>query len=100
MTKTNQSADVRGWKLYCGWGDPFPNINGWFFDDDLGMSVVNHIRNRRTSNLFGFRFDNNPAHVYQRITCHLVRCRGLRHHEQGPANQVNRAAPGTTGHIK
>jgi len=44
MTKTNQSADVRGWKLYCGWGDPFPNINGWFFDDDLGMSVVNHIR--------------------------------------------------------
>ena len=37
--------DVRGWKLYCGWGDPFPNINGWWFDDDMGIAIVEHIRN-------------------------------------------------------
>jgi uncharacterized protein len=44
MTDVNRRDDVRGWKLYCGWGDPVPNINGWWFDDELGLSVVNHIR--------------------------------------------------------
>ena len=37
--------DIRGWKLYCGWGDPFPNQNGWWFDDDNGIAIVEHIRN-------------------------------------------------------
>jgi hypothetical protein len=37
--------DVRGWKLYCGWGDPAPNANGWWFDDDMGLAIVEHIRN-------------------------------------------------------
>ncbi len=36
--------DVRGWKLYCGWGDPTPNVNGWWFDDDNGLAIVEHIR--------------------------------------------------------
>jgi hypothetical protein len=36
--------DIRGWKLYCGWGDPTPNVNGWWFDDDMGMAIVEHIR--------------------------------------------------------
>ena len=44
--------DVRGWKLYCGWGDPGlgaaggegPTQNGWWFDDDKGMAIVEHIR--------------------------------------------------------
>ena len=44
--------DVRGWKLYCGWGDPGlgaiggegPSHNGWWFDDDNGMAIVEHIR--------------------------------------------------------
>ena len=45
--------DVRGWKLYCGWGDPGlgaaggqgPAQNGWWFDDDMGIAIVEHIRN-------------------------------------------------------
>ncbi|MGH8997962.1 MAG: hypothetical protein ACRDY7_01065 [Acidimicrobiia bacterium] len=36
--------DVRGWKLYCGWGDPAPSVNGWWFDDDNGIAIVEHIR--------------------------------------------------------
>ncbi len=44
MTKTATAADVRGWKLYCGWGDPIPSVNGWWFDDEMGMSIVNHIK--------------------------------------------------------
>ena len=44
--------DVRGWKLYCGWGDPGlgalggegPSHNGWWFDDENGMAIVEHIR--------------------------------------------------------
>src|SRR5207302_740931 len=44
--------DVRGWKLYCGWGDPGlgklggegPTHNGWWFDDENGMAIVEHIR--------------------------------------------------------
>lgn len=37
--------DIRGWKLYCGWGNPTPNQNGWWFDDDMGIAIVEHIRN-------------------------------------------------------
>ena len=44
MESVTGQLDVRGWKLYCGWGDPAPNVNGWFFDDDMGLAIVEHIR--------------------------------------------------------
>jgi hypothetical protein len=44
MASVAGPLDVRGWKLYCGWGDPVPNRNGWFFDDDMGLAVVEQIR--------------------------------------------------------
>ena len=45
MASAAGPLDIRGWKLYCGWGDPAPNINGWWFDDDMGIAIVEHIRN-------------------------------------------------------
>jgi uncharacterized protein len=52
MSSVAAPLDVRGWKLYCGWGDPGlgelggegPSHNGWWFDDDNGMAIVEHIR--------------------------------------------------------
>jgi len=44
MESVTGKLDVRGWKLYCGWGDPMPNVNGWWFDDDMGLAIVEHIR--------------------------------------------------------
>ncbi|MEW6473926.1 MAG: hypothetical protein AB1679_16870 [Actinomycetota bacterium] len=37
--------DVRGWKLYCGLGDPTPNVNGYWLDDDNGLAIIEYIRN-------------------------------------------------------
>lgn len=45
MSSIVNTLDIRAWKLYCGWGDPFPNQNGWWFDDEFGMAIVEHIRN-------------------------------------------------------
>lgn len=52
MSSVQGPLDVRGWKLYCGWGDPGlgaiggegPATNGWWFDDENGMAIVEHIR--------------------------------------------------------
>ena len=44
MTSVAGPLDIRGWKLYCGWGDPTPNVNGWWFDDENGIAMVEHIR--------------------------------------------------------
>jgi hypothetical protein len=52
MASVSGPLDVRGWKLYCGWGDPGlgtaggepANRNGWWLDDDLGLAIIEHIR--------------------------------------------------------
>jgi predicted TIM-barrel fold metal-dependent hydrolase len=52
MSSIAGPLDVRGWKLYCGWGDPGlgaiggegPSHNGWWFDDENGLAIVEHIR--------------------------------------------------------
>jgi predicted TIM-barrel fold metal-dependent hydrolase len=52
MANVAGPLDLRGWKLYCGWGDPGlgaiggegPSHNGWWFDDENGMAIVEHIR--------------------------------------------------------
>ncbi|MGQ0624098.1 MAG: hypothetical protein ACT4PP_05495 [Sporichthyaceae bacterium] len=54
MEDTARNVDIHGWKLYCGWGDAAagtppplgsaPPMNGWWFDDDNGMAIVEHIR--------------------------------------------------------
>jgi predicted TIM-barrel fold metal-dependent hydrolase len=52
MASVTSPMDIRGWKLYCGWGDPGlgavggegPSHNGWWFDDENGMAIVEHIR--------------------------------------------------------
>src|SRR5581483_10510443 len=52
MASVGGPLDIRGWKLYCGWGDPGlgeaggegPTHNGWWFDDENGMAIVEHIR--------------------------------------------------------
>jgi uncharacterized protein len=54
MEQTAKDMDIFGWKLYCGWGDAAfgtppplgsaPPMNGWWFDDDNGMAIVEHIR--------------------------------------------------------
>ncbi len=52
MESVSGPLDVRAWKLYCGWGDPGlgaaggqgPAQNGWWFDDDMGIAIVEHIR--------------------------------------------------------
>ena len=44
MADVNRKDDIRGWKLYCGWGDPVPNINGYWLDDDLGLALIQQIR--------------------------------------------------------
>jgi uncharacterized protein len=44
MSNAQKPFDIRGWKLYCGWGEPMPTINGWWFDDENGMAVTEHIR--------------------------------------------------------
>jgi hypothetical protein len=55
MEQTAKNLPIYGWKLYCGWGDATfgtppplgssPPMNGWWFDDDNGMAIVEHIRN-------------------------------------------------------
>ncbi len=55
MEDTAKDVDIYGWKLYCGWGDATlgtppplgssPPMNGWWFDDDNGLAIVEHIRN-------------------------------------------------------
>lgn len=55
MDETARTIRPSGWKLYCGWGDSgpanahtlgsVPAINGWWFDDDNGMAITEHIRN-------------------------------------------------------
>ncbi|MGQ0632360.1 MAG: hypothetical protein ACT4P1_15165 [Sporichthyaceae bacterium] len=54
MEMTARTMDIHGWKLYCGWGDATagtppplgsaPPMNGWWFDDENGMAIVEHIR--------------------------------------------------------
>jgi hypothetical protein len=54
MAETAKNVDIHGWKLYCGWGDctggtpsplgSSPPMNGWWFDDDNGLAIVEHIR--------------------------------------------------------
>ena len=55
MEETARTIHPSGWKLYCGWGDggpsslhtlgSFPSMNGWWFDDDNGIAITEHIRN-------------------------------------------------------
>ena len=55
MEDTARTIRPSGWKLYCGWGDggpsslhtlgSFPSMNGWWFDDDNGIAITEHIRN-------------------------------------------------------
>lgn len=55
MEETARDVRPSGWKLYCGWGDlgpgsyhslgAFPAKNGWWFDDDNGIAITEHIRN-------------------------------------------------------
>ncbi len=54
METTAKNMPIYGWKLYCGWGDAAfgtpppigsaPPMNGWWFDDDNGLAIVDHIR--------------------------------------------------------
>jgi uncharacterized protein len=55
MEETAREVKPSGWKLYCGWGDngpssfhslgAMPSQNGWWFDDDNGIAITEHIRN-------------------------------------------------------
>ncbi|MPZ64646.1 MAG: hypothetical protein GEU83_03715 [Pseudonocardiaceae bacterium] len=55
MEETARTIGPSGWKLYCGWGDggpsskhssgAMPAMNGWWFDDDNGIAITEHIRN-------------------------------------------------------
>jgi uncharacterized protein len=44
MESVARPLDVRGWKWYCGFGDPVPSVNGWWFDDDLGHAAIEQVR--------------------------------------------------------
>jgi uncharacterized protein len=53
MEQTARDIRPSGWKLYCGWGDngpstfhsaaALPSQNGWWFDDDNGIAITEHI---------------------------------------------------------